>query len=83
MSELVLISEKAAAQHIGMSVAFLRDGRCRGVLGGGTPPPPHLKLGRSVRYAKSDLDEWLDARRVKRLPAAGASAARRPLDRRP
>jgi hypothetical protein len=61
-----LMAEQAAADYIGMSVAFLRFGRCHGVLGNRTPAPPYLKLGRAVRYARADLDTWLAARRVDR-----------------
>lgn len=73
-----LLNEVAAASYIGMSVAFLRMGRSRGVLGNRTPPPPYLKLGRHVRYERSDLDTWLNARRVDpsaRNGAAGTSAS--------
>lgn len=59
-----LMTEVAAAEHIGMSMAFLRAARCRGSLGNHNPGPPFLRLGRSVRYDRADLDAWLDARRV-------------------
>ena len=68
-----LVTEEDAARHIGMSVSFLRMGRCRGTLGNRTPTPPYLKLGASVRYDKQDLDAWLDERRVD--PAARTAAA--------
>jgi predicted DNA-binding transcriptional regulator AlpA len=25
-----------------------------------TPAPPFIKIGRSIRYLKEDLDKWLD-----------------------
>lgn len=59
-----LLDEEAAAAYIGMSGAFLRAGRCRGIVGKRTPAPPHLKLGRSIKYSRADLDAWLAARRV-------------------
>jgi hypothetical protein len=59
-----LLDEHAAAEYVGMSVSFLRAARCHGVLGQRTPPPPHLQLGRAIRYAADDLDKWLAARRV-------------------
>lgn len=59
-----LLNETQAAEYIGMSVAFLRAGRCRGVIGNRTPTPPHFKTGRRVQYARVDLDAWLSARRV-------------------
>ena len=58
-----LMTEQPAAEHIGMSVAFLRAARQHGVLGNRTPAPPYLKIGRAVRYLRSDLDRWLAERR--------------------
>ena len=59
-----LLNESDAARLIGMSVSFLRAARFRGVLGNRTPAPPHLKLGRAVKYDRRDLEAWLAARRV-------------------
>ncbi len=59
-----LLNENEAAHEIGMSVSFLRRGRYQGVVGRRTPAPPHLKLGRTVRYLRGDLDVWLNARRI-------------------
>jgi hypothetical protein len=59
-----LFSTKQAAAYIGMSAPFLAIGRQTGIVGNRTPPPPHLKIGRAVRYARADLDAWLAARRV-------------------
>lgn len=70
-----LLDEKEAAEYIGMSVPFLQAGRCYGIVGNRTPPPPHLKLGSSIKYARADLDAWLAARRVD--PVARKAAARR------
>ena len=55
-----ILHEREAAAYIGMSVAFLRAGR----LGRGTPGPPFVRIGRSVRYALADLDAWLATKRV-------------------
>lgn len=60
----LLLTDSQAARYIGLSAAFLRKGRCVGVLGNATPPPPHLKIGRAVRYRMADLDAWLAARVV-------------------
>ena len=70
-----LLNEVEAADHIAMTVSFLQAGRLHGVVGGRTPPPPHLKLGRSIRYDRRDLDAWLAARRVD--PVARKAAATR------
>jgi len=56
-----LLIDHEAAQYIRMSVAFLRCGRNRGVVGNRTTPPPFIKIGRSVRYDRRDLDAWLVA----------------------
>jgi len=58
-----------------MSVSFLRAGRCRGVLGNRTPPPPHLKIGTRVFYDLADLDRWLEERKVQ--PGAAKTAPRK------
>ena len=49
-----------AARYIGMSDSWLRQARMRGA----TDTPPHLKIGRSVRYLRDDLDKWLAASRL-------------------
>ena len=57
MSNPNLLPEGAAAMYINMSVAFLRSGRLHGIVGGRTPPPPYLKLGRTVRYDTRSSDD--------------------------
>jgi predicted DNA-binding transcriptional regulator AlpA len=64
VTERLRLTEVEAAAYICMSVAFLRMSRCRGVLSNHTPPPPYLKLGKTVRYNRADLDRWLEDRRV-------------------
>ena len=54
------LTEKEAAHYIGMSIAFLRKDRCEGKIGNRTIGPKHLKIGKSVRYLKDDLDRWLE-----------------------
>ncbi len=68
-----LLNEASAAAAIGMSIAFLRRGRLAGIVGNSTPPPAHMKLGRSVRYLRADLEAWLRERRVD--PVARVAAA--------
>ncbi len=45
-----------AANYIGMSESWLRQSRMRG----NPDAPPYIKIGKSVRYLKADLDAWLD-----------------------
>lgn len=60
-----LLSERAAAEYIDMSASFLRVGRARGVVGNRTPAPQFLKIGRTIKYDRRDLDAWLADRRCK------------------
>ncbi len=54
------LTEREAAQYIAMSRSFLRQDRMNGRREGRTPGPAFLKIGRSVRYLKEDLDKWLE-----------------------
>lgn len=62
--ELVMSSrflrEREAAEYLGVSRSWLAQGRIRG---SELDTPPYLKLGRSVRYDRDDLDAWLEQRR--------------------
>jgi len=60
------MTDSEAAKILGVSASFLRKARSIGVLGNSTTPPPYVQLGRAIRYRRSDLDRWLDARVVKR-----------------
>lgn len=60
------LTEKEASEYIGMSRSFLRQDRMNGVRINRTPGPKFLKLGRSIRYLKEDLDTWLFQHRVDR-----------------
>lgn len=57
------LSEKAAAQYIGMSRSFLRQARMDGKRRNRTPGPPFSKVGRRVLYLLDDLDAWLEEHR--------------------
>lgn len=65
MNNLIL-TEKEAAQYIGMSRSFLSQDRMNGFRDRRTPGPIFMKLGRSIRYRKEDLDAWLAQHRVVR-----------------
>ncbi len=56
-----LITEREAAKYCSVSLAFLRRRRSEGNRSGIVPGPPFVKLGKSVRYRLSDLDEWINA----------------------
>lgn len=53
-------SELEAARYIGMSRSFLAQSRMEGNRESRTPAPPFIKIGRSVRYLRDDLDGWLN-----------------------
>lgn len=55
------LSEIEASSYIGMSRSYLRQSRMDGIRDKRTPAPPFIKIGRSVRYLKEDLDAWLDS----------------------
>ena len=63
-----LFDTREAAAYIHMSEGFLKQVRSTGNLPGRTPGPRYLKLGRKIRYRKSDLDSWLEAREVEAEP---------------
>ncbi|NVJ45537.1 MAG: helix-turn-helix domain-containing protein [Cytophagia bacterium] len=54
------LSEQEASQYIGMSRSYLRQSRMHGNRERRTPAPPFIKVGRSVRYLREDLDSWLN-----------------------
>jgi predicted DNA-binding transcriptional regulator AlpA len=56
-----VFSEIETSQYIGMSRSFLRQARMDGNRDNRTSAPPFIKIGRSVRYLKEDLDQWLDS----------------------
>ena len=62
-----LLNDDEAATLLGVSASFLRKARCVGTSGRATPPPPHVQLGRAVRYRREDLDRWIAERTLNRL----------------
>lgn len=58
-----VFKEVEAASYICMSRSFLSQDRVNGVLANRTPGPKYIKIGRSIRYLKDDLDSWLDHHR--------------------
>jgi len=53
-----LLTTLQAAQFLGMSAAFLEKARWAG-----NPKIPYRKIGRSVRYEKDDLQEYVDSQK--------------------
>jgi predicted DNA-binding transcriptional regulator AlpA len=57
-NEAVVLNTREAAEYLSLSTATLRKGRMKN----GTATfglPPHIKMGRAIRYLKKDLDRWL------------------------
>ena len=59
IEKIEVLTEKEAAKYIRMSRSFLRQDRMNGYRTGRTRGPVYMKLGRSIRYRRQDLDEWL------------------------
>jgi predicted DNA-binding transcriptional regulator AlpA len=57
------LTEIETAEYIGMSRSFLRQSRMEAnrFKDDQTSAPQHIKIGRSVRYLREDLDQWLDS----------------------
>lgn len=53
------LTEAETSRYIRMSRSWLAQARMRGSV----DAPPHLKIARSVRYLRTDLDLWLEERR--------------------
>ncbi|HAT8643593.1 MULTISPECIES: hypothetical protein [Legionella] len=58
-----VFKEVEAASYICMSRSFLSQDRAYGTLANRTPGPKYIRIGRSIRYLKDDLDSWLDQHR--------------------
>lgn len=54
-----VLTEQETSHYIGMSRSYLRQARMNGHRLSHTPAPPFIKIGRSVRYLREDLDSWL------------------------
>ena len=59
-----LLREAEAAEFLGMSTRYLR--KARYTPSEGTPGPPFVKLGKSIRYDREDLVEWIQAHKMNR-----------------
>jgi hypothetical protein len=55
----LLMSEKDASKHLGVSLSFLRKARSEGAHHNRTEAPPFIALGGRVYYATEDLCFWV------------------------
>jgi predicted DNA-binding transcriptional regulator AlpA len=56
-----MLDTNAAANLIGARPSSLKRSRVNGELYKGVKTPPFVKMGKAVRYHRSDLDAWLKA----------------------
>lgn len=61
-----LLTRREAAQYVGSTEGTLATWACTKAV-----QIPYLKIGRSVRYRRSDLDAWLATRVVNPLRTEG------------
>ena len=54
-----LLSSKDLAELLSVSGQYVTESRVSGVLMG-YKAPKHLKMGRTVRYEESTINEWLE-----------------------
>ena len=67
------LDTKAAALYLGKSISWLKQARCVG----SPAAPPFVKVGRSVRYLRRDLDAFLAGRKFTSTISARASTGAR------
>ncbi len=61
------LNTELAAQYLSLAESTLEKARVSGA------GPRYLKLGRAVRYLRSDLDAWMAARAVNSTSEVGIS----------
>ena len=54
-----IFTEMEAADYIKMSRSFLRHHRQHGFISNKFQGPKYIKIGRTIRYLKDDLNKWL------------------------
>lgn len=54
-----VLTEREAADFLGLKPATLRQSRWTGQLAG-VKAPSFIRMGRNIRYRTEDLDAWLD-----------------------
>jgi hypothetical protein len=60
----IILTEKEAAAFLKIAPQSLRCQRCHGAKPDGIPMIPFIRIGRSVRYCKSDLLAVVQAGRI-------------------
>ena len=60
MTNESLLTERDAAKYLNVSRVTLARSRCYGKPEG----PPYIRMGRTIRYAVDDLQQFVETRRV-------------------
>jgi len=68
-----LYTTREAAAYLNLAVTTLEIARLKGTLS--ARPLPFIKMGKSVRYDISDLDAFIEARRIKSTSETPRAAA--------
>jgi predicted DNA-binding transcriptional regulator AlpA len=55
-----MLNEEEAAEYLGLSRSSLRQGRMKDRNPLRCPCPPFYRIGRAIRYKRTDLDKWLE-----------------------
>lgn len=69
-----VLNEKETAAYLGVSRSFLRRDRSEGPRANRRIGPSYLRIGRMIRYLRSDLDFWLKCGDVTHQSAAKSTA---------
>ena len=56
-----LFTEAETAAYMSVSRSYLRAARCYGNKPGKREAPPFVRLGRTIRYDKNMMDQWIDS----------------------
>ncbi len=78
MASIENLPPRDAAAYTGLQPATFAKIRCVSNDG-----PPFMRLGRKILYRKSDLDDWLNARKAKSTSDADQRLPRRLTDAMP
>ena len=66
-----LVTEPEAARVLGVSYGTLKAARLHRLQSNPLRDLPHVRIGRSIRYRRSDIQAWISANTVQ--PGGGAA----------
>lgn len=64
-----LLTTAEAADYLGIAKITLDRARTEGAIPGKFVAPPHIQLGRAIRYDRRDLDAYIEKHRRSPVPA--------------